>query len=173
MQFTRFLYNEGVTAREMSAHAGAQTAGRVEGRDVLAIQDSSELEYGGRQARKRGFGPVGRGWGTSGLLLHSVLAVDEADGGLLGLVAMDVWNRVGGRPAHRRKRTTAKKESQRWIDGMLAASDVLRTARSITVVADRESDIYEEVARRPANVHLLTRVAQNRCIDSEHADKLF
>src|SRR2546429_208310 len=58
----------------------------------------------------------------------------------------------------------ADKESQRWLDGMFSAAQVLREAARITVVADRESDIYEEFARRPAGVHLLTRVAQDRRI---------
>jgi len=41
---------------------------------------------------------------------------------------------------------------------------VLGSAVSITVVADRESDIYEQFARRPEGVHLLTRAAQDRCL---------
>ena len=49
---------------------------------------------------------------------------------------------------------------------MFSASQVLHEAARITVVADRESDIYEEFARRPANVHLLTRAAQNRLIET-------
>src|SRR6185312_9202151 len=49
MQFMRFLHNRAVTVREMAAHSGAQTAGLVAGRDVLAIQDSSELVFGGEE----------------------------------------------------------------------------------------------------------------------------
>jgi Transposase DDE domain len=167
VQFTRFLHNDAVTVGEMAANAAARTAGQVAGRDVLAIQDSSEIVFGGKAARDRGFGPIGRGGGTGGLLLHAVLAVDAADGALLGLVGMDVLNREGGKPAHRRERKTVEKESQRWLDGMFAAGNVLANAKRITVVADRESDIYEEFARRPANVHLITRVAQNRRIENE------
>jgi hypothetical protein len=47
----------------------------------------------------------------------------------------------------------------------------LKDTASITVVADRESDIYEAYAYRPANVHVLTRAAQNRCLAS--GDYLF
>src|SRR6185437_13844080 len=43
MRFTRFLRNAAVTADEMSRHAGALTAERVAGREVVAIQDTSEL----------------------------------------------------------------------------------------------------------------------------------
>lgn len=173
MQFTRFLHNEAVTVGEMAASAARRTAERVAGRDILAIQDSSELVFGGKEARERGFGPIGRGGGTGGLLLHSVLAVDAANGGLLGLVGMQVRNRQGGKPAHRRERATSEKESQRWLDGMFAAAEVLGKAQRITVVGDRESDIWEEFARRPAHVHLITRVAQNRRIESDGAATLF
>ncbi len=164
MQFTRFLRNEAVTVAEMAETAAARTAGLVAGRDVLAIQDSSELAFGGKEARERGFGPVGRGGGIGGLLLHAVLAVDAMTGALLGAVDVSVRNRTGGKVAPRSQRHTAQKESQRWLDGMFSASRVLREAARITIVGDRESDIYEEFAHRPANVHLLTRLAQNRRI---------
>src|SRR5439155_1132484 len=134
------------------------------GRDVLAVQDRSELAFGGQAVRARGFGAVGRGGGIGGLLLHAVLAVDASTGALLGPVDVTVRNRTGGKVRPRSERPTADKESQRWLDGMFSAAQVLREAARITVVADRESDIYEEFARRPAGVHLLTRVAQDRRI---------
>jgi hypothetical protein len=34
-------------------------------------------------------------------------------------------------------------------------------------VEDREGDIYDQFARRPANVHLLVRAAQNRSVDGD------
>jgi Transposase DDE domain len=166
MQFSRFLHNGAVTVTEMAETAAARTAVVVVGRDVLAMQDSSELVFGGKEARARGFGPIGRGGNLGGLLLHPVLAVDAVTGALLGLVDVKVHNRRGGKVAARRTRSTADKESQRWLDGMFRASQVLHEAARITVVADRESDIYEEFARRPANVHLLTRIAQDRRIEA-------
>ena len=54
---------------------------------------------------------------------------------------------------------------------MQLAGRVLKDAASITVVADRESDIYEAFAKCPENVHLLTRAAQNRCL--ANGDYLF
>jgi hypothetical protein len=166
MQFTRFLRNRAVTAAEMSCHAGALTAARVAGREVVAIQDTSELVLGGRRARAAGYGPVGKGGALGGLLLHPVLAVEAGTGALLGLVSLHVWNREGGAVAPRRKRTTANKESQRWLDGARHAGDVLAPAASITVVSDRESDFYELFAARPANVQLIVRACQNRRIEA-------
>src|ERR1043166_3166055 len=148
MQFTRFLRNEAVTPEEMAAHAGEATAGRVVGRDVIVIQDTSELALGGRRARANGYGPVGKGGALRGLLLHAVVAVEAGTGALLGLVDFKVWNRKGGRVKSRRARTTAQKESQCWIDGAARAGEVLAQARSITAASDRGSAIYEHFARR-------------------------
>jgi len=176
MQITRFLRNRAVTAGEISAHAAAGTAARVAGREVVAIQDTSELALGGRRARANGYGPVGKGGGVRGLLLHAVLAVDAASGAVLGLVDANVWNRTGGKVSSRRARQTAEKESQRWIDATRRASDVLASACHITSVSDRESDIYQHIASAPPNVDVILRACQNRKIvpkDEDQAALLF
>jgi hypothetical protein len=143
----------------MSRHAGALTASRVAGRHVVAVQDTSELALNPRRGRER-YGSVAKN--RAGLLLHPVLAVEAGTGALLGLVALQLWNRDRGERAPRRARATADKESQRWIDGAVQAGEVLSEAASITMVADRESDIYELFAARPANVDLIVRAGQNR-----------
>lgn len=167
MQFTRFLRNEAVTPDEMAAHAGEATAQRVAGRDVIVIQDTSELALGGRRARANGYGPVGKGGALRGLLLHAVLAVEAGTGALLGLVDFTVWNRSGGKVQSRRLRATADKESQCWIDGAARVGEVLAGARSITVISDRGSDIYEHFARRPSHVDQIVRACQNRKIEPD------
>ena len=166
MQFTRWLRNGSVSVGEMASYAGEATAGRVAGRAVVAIQDTSEVALGGRRKREQGYGPVCGGGGVGGVLLHPVLAVEEGTEALLGLVDLQIWNREGGaKVAARRGRATSEKESQRWLDGMARAGTVLAAASEITLVSDRESDIYELFARRPENVHLLVRAAQNRRIE--------
>ena len=167
MQFTRFLRNAAVTAPEMAAYAGEKTAARVAGRHVVAIQDTSELVLGGRKARANGFGPVGKGGATGGLLLHPVLAMDATTGAVIGLVDFKVWNREGGQAGPRRDRATADKESQRWIDGTARAGEVLVGAAQITAVSDREGDIYEQFACCPSNVDQIVRACQNRRIEAK------
>ena len=139
------------------------------GRDLVVIQDTSELALGGRRAKANGYGPVGKGGGLRGLLLHAVLAVDAGTGSVLGLVDAKVWNRKGGKAKPRRARETSQKESQRWLDGTTLAGEVLAAANSLTGVSDRESDIYEHFARRPSNVHLIVRACQNRQIETDTA----
>jgi Transposase DDE domain len=171
MQYTRFLRNPSVTAAEMGAFAAEKTAARVAGRDVVAIQDTSELVLGGPKARANGFGPVGKGGALGGLLLHPVLAVDASTGAVIGLVDLKIWNRDSGQAGPRRGRPTADKESQRWLDGTARAGEVLATAAQITSVSDQESDIYEQFACCPSNVHLVVRACQNRRIESGPQDE--
>ena len=168
MQFTRLLRNASVTVPEMMAHARIETGQRVVGREVVVVQDTSEVVLGGRRARAQGFGPVGGGGALSGVLLHAVLAVAAGPGGgLLGLVDGTIWTREGGRRVGpRRHRATSEKESQRWLDGMVRSGEALATASRITMMADRESDIYELFAKRPSNVDLVVRVAQSRRIET-------
>jgi hypothetical protein len=177
MQFTRFLHNPSVTVREIAEHAGKQTGSRVAGRDVLVIQDTSELALGGRRKKAQGYGPVGKGGALRGLLLHAVLAVDAVTSGVLGLIDVEVTNRTGGKKVEsRRKRKKQEKESQRWIDGATRAAKAAAGAKSITNVSDRESDDYEFLAARPANEHLTIRICQNRRIINEETgrkDSLF
>jgi hypothetical protein len=149
----------------MVGHAAEVTSARVRGRDLVVIQDTSEISVGGRRAKAQGYGPIGKGGALRGLLLHAVLTVDAATGGVIGLVDAQVRNRTGGKKvAARRTRKTKDKESQRWIDGTTRASEVLAQAKSIIGVSDRESDIYEHFVARRSNMHLIVRACQNRKI---------
>ena len=163
IQFGRFLDNEAVSTDEMLVHAGQLTGQRVAGRHVLAIQDTTELHFDGHAASKRGFGAAGHGRGL-GLFLHPTIAVDAAGGRVIGLVGAQVINRTQGKVAPRRSRAADAKESARWLAGGQTAAAVLEPAAMITMVADRESDLYDQFARRPANVHLLSRAAQDRLL---------
>jgi hypothetical protein len=163
IRFNRFLANAAVTTDEMLATVGRQTAARAGGRHVLAIEDTTELHFATHEASKRGFGTGGNGRDI-GLFLHPVLAVDAAHGGVVGLVDCVVLNRTGGKVADRTQRIADDKESRRWLHGAEIAAERLADAARITVVADRESDIYDLFARRPASVHLLCRSAQDRVV---------
>ena len=179
LQFTRFLRNGAVTAEEIASYAAERTAARAKGRDVVVVQDTSELALGGRRAKANGYGPIGKGGAVRGLLLHAALAIDAGNGGVIGLVDAKVWNRTGGKPKHRRLRETKQKESQRWLDSTRRAAEVLTEAANITGVSDRESDIYEHFAFRPQTTHLIVRACQNRRIavddddEAKQIDRLF
>jgi len=62
-------------------------------------------------------------------------------------------------------RPLAERESMRWLDAAEHAKRVLHEAAMVTVLDDRESDIYPKWARVPApNVHRLSRSMKDRCL---------
>jgi len=160
-----------VTVAALSEAAGNRTGERVAGRDILAIQDTSEIVLGGTKLRKAGFGPVGRGGFLGRVLLHPVLAVDAMSGELVGLADIAVWNRGKRNDLHHARRPLEQKESQKWLNGARRASEVLAKALRITVVSDRESDLYENFALKPGNVQVLIRAGANRNL--VNGEKLF
>jgi hypothetical protein len=161
VQAHRFLRNGKVTVAEMAATVGEATGRRCAGRDVAVIQDRSEIWVGGSAAKGWGFGPIGRGGATRGVVVHAAIAVDSA-GALLGLVDQEVWTRSGGKVADPRGRPFEEKESFLWLKSAKAAAARLEAARSITVVCDSESDIYEMLAGLPEGQHVLVRSARDR-----------
>jgi len=161
--FGRFLANRKVSAGEIFASAGEACGQRAAGRRVLAIQDTTHLSFPGRA-----LGPGGDGK-TPGLFLHPVLAIDADDKTLLGLAAGRVWTRPPDKQTPRRNRDLADKESARWIGEGAAAKSALATARQVTLLGDRESDIYEAWAVLPgpgeaaaAGFDLISRASGDR-----------
>lgn len=163
LRFDRFLANPAVSIHEMLVTAGRHTAARAAGRHVLAIEDTTEVHFATQAAKKRGFGKAGNGK-APGLFLHPVLAVDADTGGIVGLVDCVVLNRTKGKVSDRLYRTPDEKESRRWLHGAEIAAESLTDAAMLTVVMDREGDIYDLFARRPAKAHLLCRSAQDRML---------
>ena len=150
IRITRFLRHARVSAAEMVATAAARTQGRVAGRHILAIQDTTSLRDDGQ--------------GKS-MVLHPMIAVDALDGALLGLVHGEVLHRDGGLKTSRHQRAFEAKQSYRWLAGAQAAAALVEAgAACVTVVSDREGDIYEDFACKPAGVELLIRAAQDRAL---------
>ena len=150
MRFRRFLHNFSVTPEEMVETAQARTASLVSGRHVLAIQDTTSLRDDGKQF---------------GHYLHATIAVDADDGALLGAVGASFLLRLGKQKLHRNKRPFAEKASARWLEATHEAAKLAAAgARCVTVLADREGDIYDEFALRPPQTELLIRCCYNRVL---------
>lgn len=84
--FSRFLDNPRVTVEALIEGWGAGASAACAGRHVLAIQDTSEINFSTTTKRRRGLGEIGKGGGR-GVLLHAMLGLDAETGGVLGLVA--------------------------------------------------------------------------------------
>jgi hypothetical protein len=155
MRITRFLHNPKVTVREMVATTAARTCAQVRGRHVLAIQDTTAI-----RVDEKGIG----------LSAHPLIAVDANEGTVLGLVDVCFLKRQGGERDKRKQRDFEDKDSRRWLRGAESASALAEAgAVCVTVIEDREGDIYECFAFKPGNVEKLVRAAQDRLLaDGTH-----
>jgi len=160
--FGRFLSNERVTVDALIEGWGEATSRACEGRHILAIQDTSEINFTTTAKHRRGLGEIGKGNGC-GLLLHPMLAVDAESGNLLGLVAGRIWTRTGRIEVARAARLVKDKEIECWLSTGEAAKSVLAAATMVTEVSDRESDFYAKWASLPEpGFHILTRARHDR-----------
>jgi len=156
--------NDRVTVERMLARQRLRIAELTAGRHVLVIQDTSEINYEAKRSRKQGLGTVGNG-SDVGLFVHPALAVDAASGHCLGLADVQVWRRFKKKAANYRELPIEEKESYRWVKGPRRAKWGLAKAAMITVIDDREGDIYEKWARLPdRRTQLLTRACRDRAI---------
>lgn len=161
-QFSRFLANPKVKLEEISENVSTKICEAVKALHVLVIQDTTELNYQKHADRTKDFGPVGNGKDL-GCFLHPGLVVNAKDSTCLGLSSVLCWQRTWEPKKDRKTLPIEEKESYRWLETGLLAKERLKLASLITIVADRESDIYEEWARIPdEKTHLLTRACRNR-----------
>jgi hypothetical protein len=152
VRFGRFLRCEAVTPEAMIATACAHTKGLVASRHILALQDTTTLRDDGKQRS---------------LNLHPMIAMDAEDGALLGLVHAALLARDGSAArVHCNKRPFEEKESRRWLEATRASAALFAAgARAVTVVGDREGDIYEDFALRPPEVDVLYRAQHDRVLN--------
>ena len=77
----------------------------------------------------------------------------------------EVWTRCGRVDVPHRKRPLDQKESRRWIETATAGKRVLGGAATVTMVADREADLYALWALVPEpRIHVLGRIHHNRSL---------
>jgi hypothetical protein len=160
----RFLSSPYVTVDGLVATAADRTARASRGRRILAVQDTSEINFARRDKRRGDFG-VGANGKAPGFFLHPVIAVDVEDEAVIGLVDAMIWTRATSKHPPRGNRPFAEKESERWLLGARSAASVLNEASQVIVVADRESDVYPLFADKPSGVDLLVRATQDRKLD--------
>ncbi|MFV0385985.1 hypothetical protein [Paracoccus sp. (in: a-proteobacteria)] len=92
-----------------------------------------------------------------------MIAVDAESGAVLGALDAQFMERTEGGKASRRSRAFEDRQSQRWLQATQRAGLMTGAAR-VTVVADREADIFGLFAHRPAHVHLLVRAMHDRVL---------
>ena len=136
---------------------------------VLAVQDSSSLNYT-MHPQTQGLGPIGsRREGAQGLIIHNTVAF-RPDGLPLGLLDIQCWARDAdsfGKKHQRHTTPIAAKESYKWIrplTSIRAAADQCPDTR-IVITADREGDIFEFLHEAHNScLDVLVRAMENRAL---------
>lgn len=173
----RFMDNQEVTLAKLLEPHQEQTRKRMaEHKVVLAVQDSTSLNYTAHLSTE-GLGPIGtKSSGALGLIVHDTMAVTP-DGLALGIVDAQVWvrdweDKEAGRPIE-------QKESIKWLRSYEVAARLQAQLKKTRVVSvgDRESDVYELFATAREHIeaggpHLLVRATEDRCL-AEAGKKLW
>lgn len=170
MAYYRFLENPNVTIGELVASLSEHCCLHLEGKHILAISDTSEINlqrHAGR-LKPQGTGVVGKNKDV-GFYIHPTLVLDAENGFPLGLSTLQLWTRQleqGNKHERNYKKLPIEaKESYKWLRSASQTQKCVAPAHAkiITHIGDRESDIYEEFASVPnSNNHVLVRVRQDR-----------
>lgn len=159
----RFLDNGRVTPEGIVETLANRTAAACAGRRIVAVQDTTEVNFSGRDKGRSGLGAGGNGVAL-GFFIHPVIAVDRDDDAVVGLVDAQIWTRGAGALAPRRKRPFAERESYRWFEGAARTMARLEDAAQIVMAGDREADIFSLFARCPERLDLVIRSAHDRAL---------
>jgi hypothetical protein len=142
---------------------------------VLGVQDTTETNYTYHKIRigddDPDIGPMAN-YNNVGFFCHPMLVIDPEHQLPIGISSINIWNRSSETGSkHERKykaQDISEKESHRWIKCAQETKELLDTAACMTIIGDRESDIYEEFVEVPdQRTHLLIRACNNRKLFGE------
>lgn len=167
--FYRFLENDNVQENHLITELTQRCGGNVQGRNILCIQDTSSIglsDHRNHLKKGSGVGLVGNKNGL-GFLLHCSLVIDAVQETMLGFSDVHLWHRQTDKSNNTTRmykgQPIEEKESYRWIQAGVNSKQVLEQAKTITIIEDREGDIYEQWCTIPDHkTHLLVRNRDNR-----------
>jgi hypothetical protein len=174
----RMLLNESFDYNDLTEGAIRQLKKNVNGGHYLCMQDTTENNFTSHMGRigkeDRDIGPVTKEdprneKTNAGFFCHPVLVIDPSTDMPVGFSSVILWNRSWDKEnKHERNYKNldiTEKESYRWIASALKTKESLSGADSITIIGDRESDIYEIFATVPdSRTHLLIRAHIDRVL---------
>jgi len=167
----RFFDNEKVTPDPIFGAHREATLERIEDQSViLAIQDTTVLDYTSHPSTQ-GTGPIGQaGLPLSGFFLHACLAVSPEGGVPLGILAHHLWVRPPEpMDGNQKSRPLEDKESARWINMTREVAQVVPPSTRVVMIGDRESDIFDLLLLANSNHDFLIRARWNRCLAQSEA----
>lgn len=154
----------------MIKEAADRVSGLVANRHVLCLQDTTEVNLTSHDKRikdKTGLGRLDSPDYALGFKMHPAFVLDGEQLTPLGFSDIKLWHRpLDMADRFERKYNhlpIVEKESYKWIEVAQRSKEVLKQARTITIIQDRESDIYEVFNEVPnEKTHLVIRSSFDR-----------
>ena len=159
----RFLASSKVTPEAIIDIHARRTETAALGLRIVAIQDTTEVNFSGRDRGRKGLGPAGDGK-SLGFFIHATVAVDADSETLLGVLDAQLWTRPQENTGKRRQTAAVEeKETMRWIKAMKVAHlRLVRSAAKRIHITDREGDFYALLARVPNGDEVVIRARHDR-----------
>ncbi len=165
----RFLDNENVTESELIGCCLEKTRSLCKDKHLLVLNDTSEINmqsHVGRMQTGSGVGLVGNNHDL-GFFAHLGLVIDIESYQAIGYSSMNLWHRSADKGSKETREYKSlpveEKESYKWIKCGKDSKAVLKEASMVTLVGDRESDMYELfIDAEKDGLHVLARNRINR-----------
>lgn len=164
----RFFDNDKIqSAGMLNAHRQQVRKRSAQLPTILIAQDTTALNLSGKKIQ--GVGSIGGGTST-GLFVHTGLAIDPTGGIPLGVVTQEIYARDEKTKTPEYKKIAkdlpiSEKESGRWVTTIAEGKKVFEQ-KHLVFVGDRESDIYEVfVEAKKQGIDVLIRTKQNRILE--------
>lgn len=169
----RFFKHEDVTmAGMLDSHYEATVKRMKEEKVVLAVQDTTSLNYSGHSTSELGY--IGVSIKNRGIMVHDTMSFDTT-GIPFGLLDLQTWERdpkEHGKKKKRKQLPIEAKESYKWLRSFKALIPIQQQLKKTMLVSvgDREADIFElfQLAdQTEKGPKLLIRASQNRILKNE------
>jgi Transposase DDE domain len=150
----RFLNNPRITEPMLVKSLQQQCKQNCEGLHVIGIQDTTEYNYQHHlnRLKENTLGLVGNN-SDRGYFAHLMVTFDAATCLPQGISYCQLWSRDRHhKDRHERqykKLPIEEKESIRWLEAAEQSKTLLKSAKHITILSDREGDIYQLWDRIP------------------------
>jgi len=166
----RFLNNEKVEEGVLVEELSERVTKIVADRHVLVVTDTCEVNMSGHKGRLKpgsGLGRSDKSDTAHCFKIHPGMVMDSQTLSPLGFSWVKVFHRDEDMPDRKernyKKQPIEEKESYKWIEVAQKSKDVLSQASTVTIIEDREGDIYEQFALIPdEKTHLIIRSRTTR-----------
>lgn len=172
MALYRMLSNPRFDHEDILEGSFRKCSNSISSNHVLAIQDTTEFNYNSIKKKitklDPDIGPTSVS-AVAGYFCHPMLIMDADSSSIFGLSSAIIYNRHWDQKS-KKERNYAQlpiedKESYRWIQASEETKERIPSEVQLTIIGDRENDIYEDFERVPDNrTNLLIRSRSDRNI---------